>query len=400
MLRKLMYLWIALLVMVPITWSTAFGATLQNARWVTRNDAEIPYVRMVMDLSEPVKASASIDESGRLTTITLKNTDVGTVRKWWQMDPAIAGSAKIVQDGKNVTITIATPTSIDTKDISVFSLKKDTVNNKPYRIVIDVKKQAAKKATNTSLKDKMKQLQEKQKKDKQKADTKKNKSNDTKKATTPPVTTPTQPDRTVIHANTPYRTSGGLAGKVITIDPGHGGSDPGAIGPNGTMEKSLTIGIAKYLEAALKAKGAKVEMTRTTDVDVFAPNASGVDELQARVNVANQTNSDAFISIHINSFTNPSVGGIATYYYSKTPYDATLAQKIQDQIMDEPNFNGDRGIQEGNLYVLRHSDMPAVLVELGFISNPKEEQALNEDSTQKSFANKIVQGLINYFGGA
>lgn len=106
-------------------------------------------------------------------------------------------------------------------------------------------------------------------------------------------------------------------------------------------------------------------MTRTTDVDVYGPNASGVDELGARVNVANRSNSDALVSVHINAFNNPSVGGIATYYYSKTGNDARLAQKVQSQIANTPGFNGDRGIQEGNLYVLRHSNMPAILVELG-----------------------------------
>ena len=122
----------------------------------------------------------------------------------------------------------------------------------------------------------------------------------------------------------------------------------------------------------------------------MVPNASGVDELGARVNIANSHNSDAFVSVHINSFNNPSVGGIATYYYSKTGNDARLAQKVQNQIANVPGFNGDRGIQEGNLYVLRHTNMPAILVELGFISNPNEERALKSDQTKQDFANRIA----------
>ena len=100
-----------------------------------------------------------------------------------------------------------------------------------------------------------------------------------------------------------------------------------------------------------------------------------------------------------NAFTNPSVGGIATYYYSKSGNDARLAQKVQTQIANTPGFNGDRGIQEGNLYVLRHSNMPAILVELGFISNPNEERALQSAQTQEDFANRIANGIANYFGG-
>ena len=76
--------------------------------------------------------------------------------------------------------------------------------------------------------------------------------------------------------------------------------------------------------------------------------------------VANRSNSDVLISVHINAFNNPSVGGIATYYYAKTGNDARLAQKVQSQIASVPGFNGDRGIQEGNLYVLRHTNMPAI----------------------------------------
>lgn len=357
----------------------AQAATLQDARWVTRNDAPIPYVRMVMDLSAPVKASASISEDGKTTTVTLKNTKIGKVKSSMTMDSSIASSAKLTQVGKNVNVTIKTPKALDTDGIKVFSLKKDTVNNKPYRIVMDVQKQGVAPKSNYYG---------------SKKTTAKSSSSSTKKTSSTSTGA-----ATTISSNGNYKTSGGLAGKVITLDPGHGGSDPGAIGPNGLQEKQVTLPIAKYLKADLEARGAKVYMSRTTDVDVYAPNASGVDELQARVNVANKYNSDAFVSIHINAFSNPSVGGIATYYYSKTGYDAKLAQRVQDQIMNEPKFNGDRGIQEGNLYVLRHSDMPAILVELGFISNPTEEAALNTTKTQQSFAAEIAAGLASYFGG-
>lgn len=196
-----------------------------------------------------------------------------------------------------------------------------------------------------------------------------------------------------------YRTSGGIAGKVITIDPGHGGSDPGAIGPNGTMEKDITLAISKKLKAALEAKGAKVNMTRTTDVDVYGPNASGPDELQARVDVGTANKSDIFVSVHINSFSNPNVGGISTYYYDKTQYDTRLASRIQAKIADESGFAGDRGIQPGNLYVLRRSLMPAILLELGFISNPKEEALLKKDNVQQQFADEVAAGIESYFRG-
>lgn len=351
---------------IPLLLSQAQAANLQDARWVTRTDAPIPYVRMVMDLSAPVKAAASISKDGKTTTVTLKNTKLKTAKKNIAMDSSIASSAQLSQVGKDVAVTIKTPSALDTNDLKVFSLKKDTVNQKPYRIVVDVQKKGVAPKPQTYGKKPS------------------------------PATLPARSKNT---GNGKYATSGGLSGKVITIDPGHGGSDPGAIGPSGYMEKNATLPISKYLKSALEARGAKVYMTRTTDVDVYGPNASGVDELGARVNVANSHNSDAFISVHINAFNNPNVGGIATYYYSKTANDARLAQKIQSQIANTPGFNGDRGIQEGNLYVLRHSKMPAVLLELGFISNPREEAALKNPQTEQDFANRIAQGIANYFGG-
>ena len=337
---------------VPLMLSQAKAANLQDARWVTRTDAPVPYVRMVMDLSTPVNAAASISKDGKTTTVTLKNTKLKTTKNTIYMDSSIASVAQLSQVGKDVAVTIKTPSALDTNDVKVFSLKKDTVNQKPYRIVVDVqKKGVAPKPINYGKKPS-------------------------------PATAPASSKGSGI-----YSVSGGLSGKVI------------AIGPTGFQEKSATLPIAKYLKSALEARGAKVFLTRTTDADVYGPNASGVDELGARVNIANSHNSDAFVSVHINSFNNPSVGGIATYYYSKTGNDARLAQKVQNQIANVPGFNGDRGIQEGNLYVLRHTNMPAILVELGFISNPNEERALKSDQTKQDFANRIAAGIASYFGG-
>lgn len=213
-----------------------------------------------------------------------------------------------------------------------------------------------------------------------------------------PVAVPTVPEKPIPQVVN-YRTTGGISGKIIVLDPGHGGSDPGAIGPTGLQEKQVTLPIAEYLKSILEAKGAKVILTRTTDVDVYGPHASGVDELQARVNVANGNQADAFMSIHINSFSNPNVGGIATYYFDGSDQSKKLASSVQGQIAEHSGFNGDRGIQPGNLYVLRHSLMPSILVELGFISNPTEEGHLKESSTQKAFANELAKGLELYFGG-
>ncbi|MGM9570072.1 MAG: N-acetylmuramoyl-L-alanine amidase [Phascolarctobacterium sp.] len=199
-----------------------------------------------------------------------------------------------------------------------------------------------------------------------------------------------------IKAKTKYRTGGGLKGKIITLDPGHGGSDPGAIGASGLKEKQITLEISMRVKELLEKEGAKVYMTRTTDVDVYGPNASDRAELQARVNVAEKHNSDLFLSLHINSSVNKNVGGFSSYYYPKTDNDLKIAKAIQDKFAK--NFGVDNlGVRQANFYVVKRCSMPATLLEMCFISNPKEEKLMKGKWFQKKTARLIVEGVENYF---
>ena len=193
-----------------------------------------------------------------------------------------------------------------------------------------------------------------------------------------------------------YRTGGGISGKRITLDAGHGGSDPGAIGKGGTKEKTITLAIAKNLEQELKGMGAKVAMTRTQDVDVYGPGASDAAELQARVDVGKAANADVFVSIHINASENRAVSGISTYYYPKTNNDTRLAQRVQNSIMKAFRIT-DLGARQAGFYVIKRSPMPAILCELCFISNPQEEKLLQSKWFQKKVAQQIAKGIGEYF---
>ena len=413
-----------LVLVLPVLFGATKAANVTDLHWVTRNDAPIPFVRMVFSLSSPVQATASISASGTSTTLVLKNATLAGAPTSIMMDDGIAKSATLSQLGTDTVVKIETPKAIDVEDLKVFTLKKDTVNNKPYRMVVDIQKKGVAPRENYYGKKPVAPVAEKASakvaeakapaKEPPKAEVKpaakvaeklvaKPKANsqaktESKPAPNHPIVLPTMPEKPVPEVVN-YRTTGGIGGKTIVLDPGHGGSDPGAIGPTGLQEKQVTLPIAEYLKSILEAKGAKVILTRTTDVDVYGPHASGVDELQARVNVANGNRADAFISIHINSFSNPNVGGIATYYFDGSDQSKKLASAVQGQIAEHSGFNGDRGIQPGNLYVLRHSLMPSILVELGFISNPKEEGHLKESSTRQQFANELAKGLELYFGG-
>lgn len=192
----------------------------------------------------------------------------------------------------------------------------------------------------------------------------------------------------------------GLAGHSITIDAGHGGNDSGAIGPTGVTEKSVTLRVALALQKILTSEGATVYMTRTTDTEVSPKGAaaSDIEELQARCDVANRHKSDIFISIHMDSFTNGAAKGTTGYYYalgSKKSRD--LADKVRAGVIDQIGTPS-RGTQSCNFYVVKHTDMPATLVEVAFISNPTEEKLMNsEDGVQKA-AQGIADGIADFFG--
>lgn len=184
----------------------------------------------------------------------------------------------------------------------------------------------------------------------------------------------------------------GLRDKTIVVDAGHGGSDSGAIGKNGLMEKDITLKVALLLEEYLTEAGANVLMTRTKDVDVSHPYATDKEELQARVDIANKNDADIFLSIHIDSFVSPDVSGTSVYIYD----DTRLGKCLHDELMNRLKRK-DRGVKFANFYVLKHTEMSASLVELMFVSNPDEEKLLAEEDTIVQAARALFEGLRIYF---
>lgn len=191
-----------------------------------------------------------------------------------------------------------------------------------------------------------------------------------------------------------------LSGKIIAIDPGHGGNDAGAIGPTGVMEKTVTLNVALELRRLLEAEGATVIMTRDSDTTVSAKGAkaSDIEELGARCDVGNRVGAHIFISIHADSFTRPEARGTTGYYYSK---GSGAGQKLADCIrrnLVEQLGTPSRGTQPCNFYVVKNTDMPATLIELGFISNKDEEKLLASPEGVRKAAQGILDGIEDYFG--
>ena len=183
---------------------------------------------------------------------------------------------------------------------------------------------------------------------------------------------------------------------AIVIDPGHGGSDSGAIGSSGVREKDVSLAVALKVKAFLEEQGDPVIMTRTTDRDVHSPQATNAQELQARVSKAPR-DAAIFVSIHCNAFSNPSSHGMETYYYTGSGRGRRLAKLINEEL---ERYGGlfNRGVKSANFYVLKHSSIPATLLELAFVTNPEEEQLLADEDYQTSLARAIVEGINRYFG--
>ncbi|TGE39571.1 N-acetylmuramoyl-L-alanine amidase [Desulfosporosinus fructosivorans] len=191
-----------------------------------------------------------------------------------------------------------------------------------------------------------------------------------------------------------------LAGLTIVIDPGHGGPDTGAIGPAGTYEKRNNLAIGLSIAGLLRSAGAQVIMTRSTDVTPAEGTYSELSDLQARVKIANDQNADLYISLHNDAFSNPDVGGITTYYSSASPVtdeSKDLATSIQSELVKAVSLNS-RGVKDAAFYVIKNTKMPAVLVEIGFISNPTEEQLLGTPDFIQKAALGVYQGILRYKG--
>jgi N-acetylmuramoyl-L-alanine amidase len=174
--------------------------------------------------------------------------------------------------------------------------------------------------------------------------------------------------------------------KTIVLDAGHGGKDRGAAGKNGTLEKTLTLQTAQLLQGKLQKAGANVILTRNTDLFISLPN---------RVKTAYQYKADVFISIHYDSSHDPTVDGMTIYYYDVVR-DYPLAASLYSRLSRIENMNN-RGIRFGDFHVLRENSRPSVLLELGYLSNPKEEKLISSSLYQEQVTDAILDSLNEYF---
>jgi N-acetylmuramoyl-L-alanine amidase len=181
----------------------------------------------------------------------------------------------------------------------------------------------------------------------------------------------------------------------IALDAGHGGYDSGAVGPTGLFEKNVTLAITLKVGQILQQKGIGVVYTRTSDKVIWP--ADVLKDLQTRCDIANNAKVKYFVCIHANSFDNPDTGGTETYYTDGNAESQKLAQSIQQSLVSS-NGLYNRGIKTAGYYVLKHINAPSILTEVAFISNPKEESLLADDSFQTKSAQGIANGILNALG--
>lgn len=172
---------------------------------------------------------------------------------------------------------------------------------------------------------------------------------------------------------------------VVVLDPGHGGPDPGAVGIGGLSEIDIVDPVANRVAALLRESGVEPVLTRTGNYDL---------DLDPRVDLANRIPANLFVSIHANaiSMSRPDVNGIETYYYQSGSY---LADTIHESLIDATGSN-DRGVRTARFYVLRYTDMPAVLLELGFVTGDQDAPRLRDPDHQEILARGIARGILEY----
>lgn len=172
----------------------------------------------------------------------------------------------------------------------------------------------------------------------------------------------------------------------IFIDAGHGGSNPGAVGPNGLKESDVNLDVALRLGRLLSSRNYEVKYSRISNINIG---------LRERATLANQWGADYFISIHCNSNINPIYKGTSTYYYRPNTVASNLALTVNNSLVSMIQ-TPDLGTFQANFAVLRYTIMPAILVELAFISNPQETALLATSSFRENCAIGIFNGIVEF----
>lgn len=182
--------------------------------------------------------------------------------------------------------------------------------------------------------------------------------------------------------------------KVIVIDAGHGGFDPGKVSKDNTLEKDINLSISKKLQNYLEQSGSFVLNTR---VDDSALSNTKRQDLSERKKLANEEGTDLFISIHQNSFPKESVKGAQVFYYGDSEKSEALAKSIQNRLKELDSSNNREAKANKEYYLLKKTSVPSIIIECGFLSSPEEKNKLISEEYQEKLAWAIYMGILDYY---
>ncbi len=178
-----------------------------------------------------------------------------------------------------------------------------------------------------------------------------------------------------------------LEGRTIVVDPGHGGNDPGAVGPGGTLEKDIALDVSRRLASVLEDQGATVVLTREGDYNPC---------LHDRAAAARQYGADLIMSVHFNGVWNREIKGTETYYTHNHPASARLASTVHAVLLEDLG-RLDRGVRRREFVLVREPRVPAVLVEPLYLTNAQEEQLLMDPGFRQQVADSLARGVVEFF---
>ena len=187
---------------------------------------------------------------------------------------------------------------------------------------------------------------------------------------------------------------------TVVVDAGHGEPDGGAVGVNGTIEKDINLQNSLKLQEILESRGVRVIMTREDDNSICDKSAKTlhekkVSDMHNRLEIINTSGADLFVSIHMNSFSDPSSGGLHVFYSRNHPEAEETASLIQDAMSELTGAKTHAvKVASDTLYLMKNTVPPAILIECGFISNPEEERLLNDEKYQSKIAFSIANAMI------
>lgn len=188
--------------------------------------------------------------------------------------------------------------------------------------------------------------------------------------------------------------------RLVWIDPGHGGADPGKVGAGDVLEKDINLQISLLLKEELENRGIRVLMTRTKDEDLAEEGAGErkLSDLSNRCKMMNESQAALTICIHQNSYPDPDVAGAQVFYCSGSEMGQQVAGYIQDSLKECVDPDNKREIKENNsYYMLKNTGIPVVIVECGFLSNPEETELLTDPDYQEQIAEAVALGVLKYF---